>query len=208
MSLIKFSIRTMSIPEKVARSRQIVAAMTGNTHFTTPHPALSEVTAAIADLESAANAAQVARQEAKARTLAQNTKEGEFDNLMGRLVAYVESIAAADPQLAVDIGLEIRSPATSSSDTPPAPASLAATDGDFAGQIDLSWDTVAGARSYVVQCSPDPPSDSSWTHACIATRSQVTVENLVSGTRHWFRVAAVGTRGQGAWSNPVMKMAQ
>lgn len=208
MSRIKLSLASMSIPEKIARSQQIVTAMTGNSHFTAPHPPLAEVTAAINELEAASTAAQAARQEAKSRTAAQTMKEAAHDQIMMRLVSYADSVAGDDPELVLSIGFEMRDFPNTAQDVPPAPAGLTATDGDFSGEIDLSWDTVRGARSYVVQCSPDPPTDSSWTHARVATRSQITVEHLTSGTRHWFRVAAVGTRGQSAWSNPAMKMAQ
>ena len=88
-----------------------------------------------------------------------------------------------------------------------APPSLTATFGDHDGEIDLTWDTVRGARSYVVERSPDPPTESSWTHAAVSTRSRTTIEDLTSGTRYWFRVAAVTATGQSAWSNPAMKIA-
>jgi len=37
--------------------------------------------------------------------------------------------------------------------------------------------------------------------------SSATVPGLTSGTRYWFRVAGVGTAGQGAWSDPATKVA-
>lgn len=208
MPRIKLSLRTMTIPEKIARCKQIVAALTGNSNFPTPHPPLAEITASINELGAANTAAQSARQEAKSRTAALNIKEAEHDQLMMKLVSYVDAVAGDDPALVTSIGLEMRDSPNPAQDVPPAPTGLTATDGDFTGEVDLAWDRVQGARSYVVQCSPDPPTDTSWAHAKIATRSQITVANLPSGTRHWFRVAAVGTRGQGSWSSPVMKMAQ
>jgi hypothetical protein len=55
--------------------------------------------------------------------------------------------------------------------------------------------------------SPDPPTHESWVHATIATASFATIENLTSGKRYWFRVAAVGTMGQSGWSEPATKIA-
>lgn len=208
MARIKLNLRSMTIAEKIARSRQIVAALTGNSHFPTPHPPLADVTAVINELEAAATAAQAARQEMKARTTAQTIKEAEHDQFMMKLVSYVESVAGDDPALVASVALEMRDFSNHASDVPLAPTGLTATHGDFTGEIDLAWDTVRGARSYDIQFSSDPPTDSSWTHSKVATRSRITVEHLVSGTRYWFRVAAVGTRGHGPWSNPVMKMAQ
>jgi Fibronectin type III domain len=211
MSKIKFNLRNLSIPEKIARAQQIVAALTDNPNFTDPHPPLAQVTAAINELEDAANAAQAARQEAKARTAAQNSKEEALDKMLTQLVAHVESIAGDDEQRILSAGLDPRTAASShsvshlaASSTPP---NLTATFGDHEGEIDLSWDTVRGARSYIVQRSPDPPTETSWTHVAVATRSRITVENLTSGTRYWFRVAAVTPTGDSPWSNLAVKIA-
>jgi len=207
MSKIKLNLRNLTIPEKIARSQQIVAALTGNPNFNAPHPPLAQVTAAINELEAASNAAQAARQDAKAKTAAQNAKEEALDRIMTQLVAHVESVAGDDQQLIMSAGLDVRAAAASASATVSAPPALTATAGDHDGEIDLSWDTVRGARSYVIERSPDPPTESSWTHAAVSTRSQTTIEDLTSGTRYWFRVAAITATGQSGWSNPAMKIA-
>ena len=211
MSKIKLNLRNLTIPEKIARSQQIVAALTGNPNFNAPHPPLAQVTAAINELEAASNAAQAARQDAKAKTAAQNAKEEALDRIMTQLVAHVESVAGDDPQLILSAGLDVRASAASASashlTTNAAPSALTAAVGDHDGEIDLSWDAVRGARSYVVERSPDPPTETSWVHATVATRSRTTIEDLTSGTRYWFRVAAITATGQSGWSNPAMKIA-
>jgi hypothetical protein len=40
-----------------------------------------------------------------------------------------------------------------------------------------------------------------------ATKSKATVTGLTSGTRYWFRVAAIGSAGQGPWSDPATAIA-
>jgi len=79
--------------------------------------------------------------------------------------------------------------------------------GDHEGVIDLSWKKVTRAKSYTIQMSADPPTPESWTHAAIATASTRTIENLASGKRFWFRVAAIGAMGQSGWSEPATKIA-
>lgn len=207
MPRIKLNLRSLSIPEKVARAQQLVAALTGNVNFPSPHPPLAQVTAAIDELETAANAVQAARQEAKARTAAQNAREDALDQILAQLVAHVESVAGSNQELIMGAGLDVRAAPSSSAATHAAPPSLTATVGEHDGEIDLSWDAVRGARSYVVERSPDPPADSTYSHAAVSTRSSTTIEGLTSGTRYWFRVAAVTTAGQSAWSNPAAKIA-
>jgi len=42
------------------------------------------------------------------------------------------------------------------------PANLTATAGDKEGEIDLSWDRVNGAKSYVVEMCPEPIVATGW----------------------------------------------
>ena len=82
---------------------------------------------------------------------------------------------------------------------PATPIALGATDVDQDGEIDLSWDTVKGAKS--LERSPDPPT-ATWVHETVSLKSSATVGGLASGTRYWFRVAAVMSSGQNGWNDP------
>ncbi|MBC8030072.1 MAG: fibronectin type III domain-containing protein [Pyrinomonadaceae bacterium] len=207
MSKIKLNFSRLPLTDKIARARQIVAALTGNPIFLSPTPALTAVTTAIDDFESAYVATQAARQEAKAKTTDQQNKEDIVDRLMTQLAAYVEAVAGDNEVLIQSAGMDLRAAASSASGILSPPANLAATAGDRDGEIDLTWDTLAGAKSYVIEKSVDPPTPASWTHSAVATRSRATIEGLTSGTRYWFRVAAINANGQSGWSDPAMKIA-
>lgn len=207
MSRIKLNFKDLSIPEKIARARQIVTALTSNADFPSPQPTLAQVGTAVDELETAYNETLAARQEAKAKTSAQNQKEDAFDRIMSRLASYVESASDGDEVKIRGVGLDTRTVSTSSSDTVTAPASLTATAGDHDGEIDLHWDKVNRARSYVIEMSADPPTNTSWQHKAVSLKSQATIEGLTSGTKYWFRVAAVSTNGQSGWSDPAAKIA-
>ena len=170
MPKIRLNLQRLTIPEKVARSRQIVAAMTGNDNFTTPQPTLKQVADAVNELEVAFDAAQTARQEAKTRTLEQNLKEEAHDRLLSQLAGYVESASGGDEKRIMGANMDLRSPKTPVGDLA-APASLSASAGDRDGEIDLRWDRVENARSYVIERSADPPTATSWTHAAVSTKS-------------------------------------
>ena len=206
MSKIKLNLQRLTIPEKTARAQQIIAAMTGNPNFTSPQPPLAQVTTAQTDLDAAYLAAQAARQDAKNKTSIQNQKEEALDGVLGQLANYVESISGGDEAKITSAGMDVRAAQTATGDLP-APESLSASAGDRDGEIDLSWDKVNRARSYVVERSPDPPAPGTWQHAAVSTKSQATIAGLTSGTKYWFRVAAVGPNGQSPWSNPAPKIA-
>jgi len=206
MQKVKLNLRGLSIPEKLARGRQIVAAMTGNANFPTPQPTLAAITTAINDLDAAFNATQAARQEAKARTNDQNLKEASLDQVLTQLAAHVESVSGEDESLIMSAGLDVRSPNSSVGEAQ-TPEGLTATAGDHDGEIDLQWNRVDGARTYAIERSPDPPTAESWKHETVSTRSSVTIQGLTSGTKYWFRVASINAQGQSGWSNPAVRIA-
>jgi hypothetical protein len=206
MPRIKLNFRQLSITEKIAKARQIVNALTGNAAFATPTPALPAITTAVDDLETASAETQAARQAAKTKTSAQNQKEDALDKVITQLSAYVESIAGDNEELIRSAGMDTRAAATASG-TPGVPGALSATAGDHDSEVDLSWDPVTQARSYVIEQSADPPTPTSWAHAGVSTKSTTTIKNLTGGTRYWWRVAAVGTAGQSGWSDPATRIA-
>lgn len=207
MAKIKLNFSRLSLSEKIAKARQIVTALTDNPSFPTPSPALATVTTGINDAESAAADAQQARQTAKEKTSIQNQKEDALEKLVSQLASYVESVAGDDAALIFSAGMDTRVRSVAATETPAQPQGLSASAGDHDGEIDLSWDKLAGSKSYVIERSADPPTETSWTHAGVSTRSAFTVSGLVSGTRYWFRVAAINANGQSGWSDPAMKIA-
>ena len=207
MPKVKLNISRLSISDKIAKCRQIITRMTGNTNFPTPNPPLTMVTTALNELEGATNDAQSARQEAKAKTAIQNDKDASVDGLMTQLAGYVESVAGGDEAIIRSAGMDTKAPPSQPSDVPAPPANLSATSGDRDGEIDLAWEAVAGAKSYVIEQSVDPNSANGWGHAGVSARSSQTVAQLTSGTRYWFRVAAINAVGQSGWSDPTVKIA-
>lgn len=206
MSKIRLKIRNLPIPEKIARARTIITSLTGNPDFTTPTPTLAAVTAAINALEAAAATVQSTKQQLKTDVSKQSEREDEFDGIMSQLAGYVQSVAGDDEAKIHSAGMDTKA-AKSSTAEPTLPQALTPTAGDHDGEVDLTWDTVPGAKSYIIEMSVDPPTATSWQQAGVSPRSRFTVTGLTPGTRYWFRVAAVSTGGQSGWSDPAMKIA-
>ena len=206
MARIKLNLKNLSTPEKIARARQIVTALTDNKNFPAPNPSLAQVTTDIDAVEHRNNEVQAKRAAAKAATSELYQTEAALDRTLTQLAAYVESVSGDDEVKINSAGLETRAPRSPSVDLA-APGNLSASAGDHDGEIDLHWDKIVNARSYIVEQSPDPPSETTWTNAAVVVKSQTTVEGLTSGRKYWFRVAAVGATGQSGWSNPAAKIA-
>lgn len=207
MAKIRLNLNSLSISEKIAKALQIITRMTGNATFATPSPALPAITTAANELKTATDDVQAVRQLAKEKTSIQNQKEDVLDQLLTQLAGYVESVAGDDEQLILSAGMDVRAPAVVSSSPPATPQGVTATSGDHDGEIDLSWDPVTAAKSYVIEQSLDPAAANSWTHSGVSTRSSFTAQRLNSGTRYWLRVAAINNNGQSGWSDSAMKIA-
>ena len=207
MPKVKLNISRLSTTQKIARCRQIAGAMSGNTNFPNPNPGLPALTSAIDDVETAFLDAQAARQEAKAKTSILSDKDFVLNGLMAQLSAHVESVAGGDESKIRSAGMDTKAAPSSPTEIPEPPANLSATAGDRDGEIDLGWEAVSGAKSYVLERSTDPVTATSWTHAGVSTKSSQTIGGLASGTRYWFRVAAINGLGQSGWSDPAMKIA-
>lgn len=206
MARVRLNLRGLSIPAKIAKGRHIVTSMTENKNFASPTPSLTDVTAAVDALETAAAQVQSARSEITTRTATQENAESALDQVLTQLAAYVESIAGKDDTLITSAGMETKA-APSAPTLPSVPQAVSAAQGDHDGELLLWWKPVANARSYVIESSTDPATTTSWEHAGIATAATKTITNLKSGTRFWFRVAAVGAGGQSGWSEHATKVA-
>ncbi|HEX8653462.1 MAG TPA: fibronectin type III domain-containing protein [Pyrinomonadaceae bacterium] len=141
-----------------------------------------------------------ARQESKNKTAVQSQAEDELDDVLTRLAGYVSSVSGDDEAPVTSAGMSLQQPKAPAG--PPAvPQSFAATTGDNDGEIDLGWSAVDGAQSYIIEQSPQGPPNASWTHLQTTVKSAHTATGLTSGTRYYFRVAAINSNGQSGWSD-------
>ena len=206
MERVRHNLRGLTIPAKIAKGRHIVTSMSENKSFASPTPSLSDVTAAVDALETAAAQVQLARSEVTTRTVAQDNAESTLDQVLTQLAAYVESVAGRDDTLITSAGMETKA-APSAPTLPAIPQALSAAAGDHDGELLLWWKPVANAKSYIIETSTDPATVTSWEHAGVATSATKTITGLKSGTRFWFRVAAVAAAGQSGWSEHATKVA-
>lgn len=205
MARIRLNLRNLSVTDKAAKARRIVAAMSNNASFPNPIPPLPDVNAALDDLEKAFAAVQAAKSEVTTRVGIQDNAETKLDQMLTQLGGYVESVAGKDDTLITSAGMETKTP-RSTPTLPSPPQGLGATAGDHEGQLDLVWKAIPNARSYTIEASLDPANPGSWTHVGIATSASKTISNLTTGKRYWFRVAAVGAGGQSGWSEHATKV--
>lgn len=206
MSNVKTNLGKLNVTQKVALARQVVTKMTGNATYTTPAPALTALTTAADALEAAFNAALAARASSKQATSTQSDKDTALTLLLNQEASYVQNISVGDQTKIESAGFEVRNHA-SPIGTLPAPASIELDANVNPGNMGLKWPRVAGAASYIVERALDGSGPLDYISVATPTNTKVTVNTMTSGSRYWFRVAAVGAAGPGMWTLPVSKIA-
>lgn len=85
---------------------------------------------------------------------------------------------------------------------------LSAAKGDSKGEINLQWDSVETATSYIIEISNSNHTKSiKWKVLDIISDSRYSVRNLKSNRNYFFRVAAVDKIGNGEVSMEIVKKA-
>lgn len=178
--------------------------MAGNAAFPTPLPPAATYDPALADFQAKLLAYRAALDTADQALMSKEAARGVLETLTAARGNYVEITAGTAANVA-SAGMTPRAPGSPIGELP-APANLVATMGDLEGEVDVAWNRVRGAASYIIECKlyNDP---GAWQQAKISNKSRSTVNGLLSGKKYSFRVRAVGPLGEGAWSDDAVMMA-
>lgn len=195
----KLELNRKTPEEKVALGKTHVTAMTGNADFPAANrlPSDADFLTHLNDLE-AANAEVAARKAAYKQALEDRaTKEQIYDVSLNSRANYCEAAQPNNDAALAGTALPLRA-APQPVGEMPAPSNLRATMGDGEGEIDLQWDAIYGAVSYIIECRDYSPA-SGWSQIKLQKQSKHTVTGLVSGKVYAFRVRALGPKGEGPW---------
>lgn len=199
MAKVKLGFTALTVPDKVLKARNTVTLMTGNAAYPRPNPTLAAISTAADELETAYNEAADG---GKTKTAVMRSKEQELDKLMIQLAAYVQEASNGDELVILSSGLEVAAPKTPPQDLP-APQNLVAEMGTNEGDTNLRWKKVAKAKSYLLQSSADGATN--WqTLNTVSTKASAVISGMPSGEKAWYRVCAVGPKGNSPWSDPAL----
>ena len=190
--------------ETLQLTQDIITKVTGNPHFGTPNPTLTALQALLTTATDAVNAYDATRQ---SLTMLRTDREDAMEALkegLRALAGYVASASNGDATIILSSGMNVRQdPAPIG--LPAAPQNLSAQFGANDGTSVLDWESVRGGRSYLVECATNALGP--WTQVALTTDTQTLVTNLISGTKYYYRVRALGAAGLGPWSDLATKMA-
>jgi len=200
---LKLDFVRLSDPDLEIKAQAIVTAMTDNTFFATPVPALATVTAFITNYSTALSKAQTRD---KAEVANKNYMRSLLEKTLMDLAGYVTFTSGGSEPALVSSGFDLAKPAAN---LPPigVPDNFTVDNGVNEGEVISSVDRVTGARSYIHEYTADPVTPTSeWTQQFTTVR-KCTIADLEPGKKYWFRVAAIGPRQQIAYTNVQLRMA-
>jgi hypothetical protein len=206
MSKPKLELKSKNDTEVLAFARAHITAMTGNPNFATPLPPAPAMLALADGYEAGLNDWLAKNQAAQAARSAKDDLRELLEQGLTQRANYVEIDSGGDETQILSAGFSVRAQAA-----PPSavgqPANLRAAMGAMTGTIEVAWDTVKGAKSYILDCRTHGATPGPWAQVKILTAPKYAVTGLTPGIEYSFRVRAVGAAGEGPWSDEAVKMA-
>lgn len=134
-----------------------------------------------------------------------NQFKGEIMELLEELAEYVELICNGNRAMMLSSGFDVTEEQTGSK----APSiELIEVELGGTGIATIRVKKQSGAVAYVHQYAMEPPGPNTMWHGEGSTTNKHTFNGLVSDKRYWFRVVAVGRKGQKGYSPIVSRAIQ
>ena len=166
--------------------------------------ALADLVAAQTALVNAQNAEVAARGTVAQKMAERENAETAWLTALNALAGCTQSATDGYAVAIESAGFGVRAGRTRTQPLP-APEGLIAKTNGTPGHTLLTWPPLAGAKSYLVQSSPDPITPASWAFSKSCTTASADVNGAQPGQRFWYRVAGVNGKGQGPWSEPACR---
>ena len=210
MADIKQNLSRMNSGQLITTSETQAALMAPAAPKTPPIPNMA---ATIAEQETAKADAATANDayEAGKAALAglKTTRDAKADVLRGKMLETAKKAASeskGDAAMLQAAGYQLVGTANTPAAATGQPQNLAVTAGDADATVDASCDPTPYTKTYEWQATTGDPVNGPYHTAKLTTSSSTTLTGLTSGTRIWVRVRAIGTKGEGPWSDPATKI--
>ena len=200
-SKIKVNFASFSDAELEARSFGIIAAMTGNTHYPDPSPALADLGNS---LKLFSDALANAKTGDRVKAVYKNQLRDNLDGLLTRLASYCSFIAQGDRFILASSGFTINAETTASKILG-SPENFSVEVGSKTGEALAFVNPVANAKSYLFRWGIAPIVNEAWFHT-IHSKPYFTITGLVPGSIYSFQIGVAGSKGQTVYTDIITKM--
>jgi hypothetical protein len=209
MSKVKLDLQRKDSIQLRIFAKEHAAAMVENANYPIPVPS-AEVFGAAFD-SYAVKLDRISATETILQTLRaeRDVLRVSLEGNLNSRGAYVDDVSRGDIAKILSAAFAVQADATPTTSMEK-PYEVSATMGDNPGEIDLSCHAMPNAKSYLIERRDhsDTAMPGAWLQVKVSTRSTATIPGLISGTRHAFRIRALGPKDlESPWSDEAICMA-
>lgn len=205
---VKLELAARSDSNLAAFAEAHTTAMDGNANFPTPTPSAAVFGQWLADFELMLSQHENARVVLKNLTEQKDALRAGLSAVFAQRALYVEVASNGNPDVIATSGLPLRNPPSPVGQLP-SPQNLRVLQSQSVGELVVKWNSVAAAKSYVLQCAEVVTGQPLvWQQVYVGGKFTSSQKNLLPGKTYAFRVASVGgASGLSDWSPVVERMA-
>lgn len=197
---VVFDFRRISVPKKIAFGRFVISKMSTSDLFTKPYVTYEE---SLSTVNKLGEYYLSSRDGSHTQIALMHQAKEEYDEVFRKLARYVDREAGGDAAIIVSSGFNlVKQP------KPRERMELRVERTGISGTVKLRRAAVDKATAYVWQyyVGAKVPLENEWLFGGCSTQASFKMTGLTSGSRVWFRVAAVTRDGMQAFTQPVMKV--
>jgi hypothetical protein len=204
MATIAINTSKLPIADKLVKGQDIITKSTSNPNVPGNTTVLATFNTAQQALDAANAAYEGIRQQAKQLITARDAAETGWNTAISGLAAFTESTTGGDATKILSTGFDVKA-----DPAPPQPVdqieNVKVLFTGTPGYSEVRWKRETHSDAYVVQCSPEPITETSWKAMGTVTEPKYIGNGAIPGQKCWYRVAGVNRLGQGAWSEPALR---
>jgi hypothetical protein len=204
MATIAINTSELPVPGKLAKGQVIITNSTANPNVPGNTAVLASFSTLQTDLATKQAEMEDFRTKLKAATESRDAALFAWNGGINAVAAFTESVTGGDAFKIMSAGFDVKA-----APVPPQPVgqvenvkvSFTGTPGYSA----VRWKRETNAEAYMVECSPEPITDTSWKQKGTVTEPKYDGNGATPGQKCWYRVAGVNRLGQGPWSEPALR---
>lgn len=196
---IKLEVSGLNASKLITKSFRAITKMTGNASFPNPTPSLADLTTATEEL---VQATQVAAGGDRQAILIRDQKKQNVANMLRILGSYVTVAADGDGPILASSGFDLQN-LPEPQPTITRPVDFVSERGKHVGEVNVTWQSVKGARLYIVEMTNADPSDPQavWKEERTTAQAKANFMYTQIGSFFSYPVKAIGRNSESPWSD-------
>lgn len=202
MAKPRLNLRSKKDHDLKVYAQSVIHTMQNSPHFASYGAQVQAAADQVQAYGAALTEQAVAETQLRAATQRKRQERLSLEQALAGLSSVVALVSEGRAAVVAASGMELRRPRTPVGRLR-APGNLRARPALYEGACDLAWEGVRGASVYEVECQRESL-EAPWERALMITATKGRATSLVPGALYYFRVRAIGTAGEGAWSDPAL----